>query len=278
MKFVKMHGLGNDFVVVDGISRVVDPEAVAAQAKGLCDRHFGVGGDGVLLLLPSPVADVRMRIFNADGSESEMCGNGLRCSVRYAYEEGLVEQRHVTVETGAGPVCAEILGSNRAVELISVDMGQPALQREQIPMLGPPGLVIREPLETDWGHEEVTCLSMGNPHCVLFVDDVQDCDFRGRGQGLEKHPAFPQRTNVEFVQVDTPGHLRVRVWERGVGPTLACGSGACAAAVAAHLAGLAGREVTVTLPGGNLNIIWQENNHVIMSGPAAYVFEGEWER
>lgn len=273
MRFIKMHGLGNDFVVVQAEEVVSDPEELARR---VCDRHFGIGADGLVFILPSARADLRMRIFNPDGSEAEMCGNAIRCVAKYAFESGLVRRPELKVETGAGIIKPRLHLEVGRVKEVKVDMGEPVLERGQIPMAGPPGRVVDENLTVYGKTFRITAVSFGNPHCVIFLPDVTSVELSIIGLKIEHHPAFPRRTNVEFVQVLTPNRIRVRVWERGAGETLACGTGACAAVVAGVLNGLCDREAWVELPGGELFIVWAEDNHVYMTGPAAEVFRGEW--
>jgi len=276
MRFSKMHGLGNDFVVVDCVSQPQLEESVVKAAARLCDRHFGIGADGVLIIGRGASAALRMRIINADGSEAEMCGNGIRCLARYAYEHGLAEGTTFAVETLAGIITPTLELENGHLRAVTVDMGQPRLQRAEIPMSGPPGKVVNEPLAVDGQSLLVTCVSMGNPHCVTFVDDVAAVPLTRLGPAVERHPAFPHRTNVEFVQVENGNRLKVRVWERGAGETLACGSGACASLVAAVLVGRSPRRAQVELPGGPLAVWWrEEDDHLLMSGPAVETFAGE---
>jgi len=279
LTFTKMHGLGNDYVVLDCM-RSCPPEAELGElARTLSDRHFGVGGDGLILVLPSRAASFRMRVFNADGSEAEMCGNGVRMFAKYVYEHQLTRDTSLEIETLAGIIRPQLQVRGGQVVSVKVDMGVPRLSRKEIPMKGDPpgGRVVLEKIKVEGERHEVTCLSMGNPHCVLFVDDVSRFPVERLGVALEHHQLFPKRTNVEFVQVLGPAELRMRVWERGVGLTLACGTGACASVVAAHLAGKAGRKATVHLPGGELRVEWREqDDHVLMSGPATEVFRGEW--
>jgi diaminopimelate epimerase len=227
------------------------------------------------LLLPSEKADARMRIFNPDGSEAEMCGNGIRCFAKLLYERGLVPKRALAVETMAGIMRPSLRVERGKVREVLVDMGPPGLAREQVPMTGANGKVVGETLETSEGVLQVTCLSMGNPHCVVFVPQVEDYPVGKVGPVVEHHAAFPQRTNVEFVSSDGEGRLKVRVWERGVGETLACGTGACAAAVAGVLNGLTARQVSVLLLGGQLSVYWREDNRVLLTGPAEHLFDGE---
>ncbi|RJX18125.1 MAG: diaminopimelate epimerase [Ammonifex sp.] len=273
MRFIKMHGLGNDFVVV--VESKVSPDA-ADFARRVCDRHFGVGADGLVYILPSDTADLRMRVFNPDGSEAEMCGNAIRCVAKYAYESGMSKREQLRVETGAGVLIPRLEIEDGKVIQIEVDMGEPIFERGLIPIAGPPGRVVAEPLAVDDGMFEITAVSFGNPHCVIFVPDVSAVKLDVTGPKIERNPAFPKRTNVEFVQVLERDALRVRVWERGAGETLACGTGACATAVASFLNGLTDRKVTVSLPGGDILVTWADDNHVYMTGPAAEVFRGDW--
>ncbi|MEW5762172.1 MAG: diaminopimelate epimerase [Bacillota bacterium] len=274
MRFVKMHGLGNDFVVLDGWREPL-PEAPGTLARRICDRHFGVGADGLVLIGPSRQADVGMRIFNPDGSEAEMCGNAIRCVARYVHERAYVTGDRIRVETPAGVMEPRLVLRGGRVAAVRVDMGKPRLERGEIPMEGPPGRVVEEPLEVAGSTLRLTAVSMGNPHAVLFVDDVQEIDLLALGPALENHPVFPRRTNVEFVQVLGPRAVRVRVWERGAGATLACGTGACAAVVAGVITGRTAREVTVHLPGGDLEVAWAADGQVYLTGPAEEVFEGK---
>ncbi|MBC9783316.1 diaminopimelate epimerase [Heliobacterium chlorum] len=278
MDFVKMHGLGNDFVIVNALHSPnlerTDWEKVAVR---LCDRHYGIGADGLIIIFPSEKADIRWRILNADGSEAEMCGNGIRCVARYVYERGIVPKARVEVETLAGIIVPEIIFEDGEIKGIRVDMGEPRLERSQIPMTGPQGKVIQEELTVDEETFPVTAVSMGNPHCLIFVDDIEKAPVTTVGPKVEKHSAFPQKTNVEFVQVLNHSEVNMLVWERGVGPTLACGTGACATAVGSILNGYTGREVKVHLAGGTLLIEWNEvNNRVYMTGPAVEVFQGQY--
>lgn len=274
MRFVKMHGLGNDFIVFDALREPL-PDHPAVLAPRLCNRHFGVGADGLVLIEPSAKADLRMRIFNPDGSEAEMCGNAIRCVARYVYERGYVRDARMRVETLAGVMEPRLLLRDDRVVAVQVDMGVPRLERGEIPMHGPSGCVIEEPIEVRGALLPVTAVSMGNPHAVVFVENVDAIDLYKLGPAVENHPAFPRRTNVEFVQVIDPREVKVRVWERGAGATLACGSGACAAVVAGVLTGRTGRDVTVHLPGGDLEIVWAADQRVYMTGPAEEVFEGK---
>ncbi len=276
--FTKMHGTGNDFVLVDARGLEVD---WAALAPRLCDRHFGVGADGLLLALPSAVAPVRMRMFNPDGSEGEMCGNGLRCFVKWAVERGLVEAPDGTlaVETGAGVLTATFPRSAAgAIGWVRLSMGRPRLAPVEIPVATPgPGPVSDFVVHVDGAGYPVTCVSMGNPHAVHFTETPVDALPLDRiGPLVEHAPAFPQRVNLEIVNVLGPDHLRMRVWERGAGLTLACGTGAAAVMVAARLRGAVGRRATISLPGGDLVLEWDGEGPVYLEGPAAEVFTGEW--
>lgn len=276
MKFTKMQGLGNDFVLVDGLKEKL-PENLGELSQKLCDRHFGIGADGLVVVLPSQIADVRMRIFNPDGSEPEMCGNVIRCFARYVYEHDIVSKQTITVETLAGIIVPELIFSADKAVTIRVDMGEPRLERSLIPMKGPPGQVVDEAIQVDGKTYKVTCVSMGNPHCITFVPNVNEVPICDIGPKLEAHPLFPRKTNVEFIHVISKDEVKMRVWERGAGETLACGTGACATAVACALNGLTNRAITVHLAGGDLFIEWAENNRVYMTGPGQYVFSGEIE-
>ena len=277
MKFTKMHGAGNDYVYVNCFDEVVDnPEKVAIKVS---NRNFGIGSDGLILILPSDRADLRMRMFNADGSESEMCGNGIRCVAKYAYDHGLVTKKEISAETGAGVLTLQLItNSLDRVEKVRVNMGAPRLSRSEIPMLGNgPAQVVAEPLNILHTTFNITCISMGNPHCVIFVDDVESLQLEKYGPLIENHDIFPRRTNVEFVHVISPGEVRQRTWERGAGETLACGTGASAVCVAGVLNGLTGKRILNHLSGGDLELEWAEDGNVYMTGPAVEVFNGEIE-
>ena len=270
MKFWKMHGLGNDYVVIDNCNQQIGAAEAAELAK-LCERRFSVGADGLLLVSDSEVADVQMRIFNADGSEAEMCGNGVRCFVKYCYENGIVAKTEFNVETLAGvkPVWLTLQGEE--VQAVKVDMGAAVWERSALPMKGE-GTCINQDLEVDDEVYQVTCLSMGNPHCVIFVDNVDEFPVEYIGPMIENHSAFPKRTNVGFAQVLNRNELRLRVWERGCGETLACGTGTCAAVAAANRLGKVGSKVTVHVLGGDLQV--EVGQSLFLSGAAAKVFEG----
>lgn len=273
MDIIKMHGLGNDFICLDHF--LFPPEMDYPEtARRLCHRQFGVGGDGLIVILSSDKADARMRIFNPDGSEPEMCGNGIRCFARYIYDAGYVKKNCLTVETLAGILTVELNISDGRVMGITVNMGEPKLSPADIPVIAGSDLVVEKEIEVCGRQLTFTAVSMGNPHCVIFCKDFNKLDFETLGPALENHYLFPKKTNVEFVRVDSPYEITVKVWERGAGPTLACGTGACAAVVAGVLEGRTDRKVTVHLPGGDLFIEWYEDNQVYMTGPAAYVFRG----
>ena len=275
MRFTKMHGLGNDYVYVNGFDEQVDDPA--ALARAVSDRHFGIGGDGLILILPSNKADCRMRMFNADGSEAQMCGNGIRCVAKYVYDHDIARRTTLNVETLAGILNLDLFVAKGGVERVRVKMGEPRLQRSQIPMQGAPGEVINEPLRVDGATFDVTAVSMGNPHCVVFVADADGFDVARWGPHFEHHDVFPEGVNTEFIQVHDRESFSMRVWERGSGETLACGTGASAAAVACHLNGRTDRRVTAHLLGGPLELEWQaSDNQVLMTGPAVEVFSGEW--
>ncbi len=275
MRFFKMHGTGNDFILFDIFRRPELEEKIAEKVVDLCDRHFGIGSDGVLLVCPSERADFRVVMYNPDGTQGQ-CGNGLRCFAKFVYENGLTDKTRFAVESLGGIVQTELTLDGERVVAVEVDMGPPRLSRAEIPMRGPDTpQVVLEPLRIEGEEFAITCVSMGNPHCVILTDAVDEVDLERWGPALEHHPSFPERTNVEFVQPLSPRELRVRVWERGAGITLACGTGACASAVAAHLAGETEREVTVHLPGGTLGVNWAPSGHVFLKGPAELVFVGE---
>lgn len=275
MKFTKMHGIGNDYVYVNCLKEEVKyPEKVS---KFVSDRHFGIGSDGLILIQPSKKADFEMAMYNADGSRGEMCGNGIRCVAKYVYDYGLTDQTKISVETLAGIKELELTVEEGKVSLVKVDMGAPELAAEKIPVVSEKEQAVAVPLEAAGKVYEMTCVSMGNPHCVIFLEeDVRELDLEKIGPLFERHPRFPKRINTEFVNVIDRNTLRMRVWERGSGETLACGTGACATAVAAMINGKADHEVTVKLLGGDLQIAWEGGDaSVFMTGPAAAVFDGE---
>ncbi len=272
IRFTKMHGLGNDYLVIDAMQKAPAEEKLPALARVLSDRHFGVGADGIILVLPSRAADFRMRILNSDGSEAEMCGNGVRLFAKYVYEHGLTREKELQIETLAGIIRPRLKIDGGEVKSIKVDMGEPRLRRSEIPMKGSDqSRVVGEKLRVAGKQVQITCVSMGNPHCVLFVDNPERAEVETLGPAIEHHDLFPRRTNVEFVQVVSESELRMRVWERGAGETLACGTGASASLVAAVLNEKTQRKASVHLPGGKLCVTWAEDNHVFIEGPAAEV-------
>ena len=294
MKFTKMHGIGNDYVYVDGFAeKVADP---VLTAKKVSDRHFGIGGDGLILIVPSDMADVRMRMFNADGSESEMCGNGVRCVAKYAYDHGLTKNNPMRIETGRGVLTLDLKTVEGKVREVTVNMGEPILEAEKIPveLLGgnPKARLINVPgdaltMTSGALHQLVmvesgilfkwTAVSMGNPHVVFYSQDVAKVPLETIGPQVERSPVFPRRINAHWVQVHSPGEVTMRTWERGSGITLACGTGACAVCVAGVLTGRTARKLLAHLPGGDLTLEWREgDNCVYMTGPATEVFTGEW--
>jgi len=276
VRFTKMHGIGNDYVYVNIFEETVpDPAALAAAVS---DRHFGVGADGLILIGPSENADVSMRMFNADGSESAMCGNGVRCVAKYARDRGLAPGNEVRVETKAGVKAIRVaLDESGKVSSARVDMDEPGLTRAEIPMTGPPDeRCVNAALNILGRTFEITCVSMGNPHVVIYVTDAAAVDLGTLGPAIENHEAFPERTNVHFVEKISAEEVRMRTWERGSGVTLACGTGASAVCVAGVLTGRTDRRILAHLPGGDLSLEWAEDNRVFMTGPAVEVFSGEW--
>lgn len=280
MYFTKMHGAGNDYVYVDGFNHKI-PTNPQSLAMAISDRHTGVGADGLILILPSDNADAEMRMYNADGTESEMCGNGIRCVAKYLVDHGICGSTHLTIETGAGILGLDVFQQNGKVQQVRVDMGPPILNADTIPTQlrgeGATNQVVNAPLEIDGLKLEVTCVSMGNPHCVIFIDQATDDLVIRLGPRIETDPRFPSRVNVEFVEVISPTEVRQRTWERGSGETMACGTGASAVCVAGVLTGKTKRELTNHLTGGTLFLSWNpETNHVFMTGPATEVFSGDW--
>lgn len=276
MRFTKMHGAGNDYVYVDCFTQDV-PDDLPELARRISHRHFGVGGDGLILIRPSESADARMQMFNADGSEAEMCGNGIRCVAKYVYDHGLCRRPQLHIETGAGVLAVQVETQDGLVRQVRVDMGPPILESSQIPTTLPGSPVVDAPLEVAGNRWNVTCVSMGNPHCVIFVPKATDELVLGLGPQIEKAPEFPARVNVEFVQVLGPGEVRQRTWERGSGETWACGTGASAVCVAGVLTGRTERRIVNHLLGGDLILQWDESDgHVYMTGPAEEVFQGQW--
>ncbi|OAS14949.1 diaminopimelate epimerase [Paenibacillus oryzisoli] len=275
MDFTKMHGLGNDFIVVSGEKEL--PAGADQLAIQLCNRFFSIGADGVVFILPSEKADFQMRIINSDGSEAEQCGNAIRCVSKYVYDHKLIDATEITIETiGAGVQKVQVHVQDGKVLTARVDMGEPILQGLQVPTTVDADKVIDYPIEVDGKSFRFTAVSMGNPHCVIYVEDAVNFDLATWGPKLEAHPMFPRKINVEFATVRDRTYTDMRVWERGAGPTLACGTGACATLVSSVLNGLSDREATVSLKGGDLFIEWlEEDNHVYMTGPAQEVFTGK---
>ena len=276
MRFTKMHGLGNDYVYLDGFAQK-PPADPAALARRVSDRHFGVGSDGLILILPSEVADARMRMFNADGSEAEMCGNGIRCVAKYVHDHGIARKLTLTLETGRGVLTVRLHVRGDVAERVTVDMGEPILKSADIPTTLPGDPPVDAPLTVGGESYPVTAVSMGNPHAVVFVPDVAAVRLETLGPLVEHHPAFPRRVNAHFVQIHALAEATMRTWERGSGVTLACGTGACAVCVAGVLTGRTGRTLLAHLPGGDLDLEWASaDNHVYMTGPATEVYTGDW--
>lgn len=274
MKFTKMHGAGNDYVYVSCLEETLENPSKVARI--VSDRHFGIGSDGLVLILPSENADFRMRMFNSDGSEAEMCGNAIRCVGKYVYDNGLTGRNIIKIETLAGIKVLDMTVKGGKVELVKVDMGEPELRPDKIPVKSEKDLFISEPVIIEDKIYKVTCVSMGNPHAVTYIDNVHNFPLEQVGPKMENHELFPKKINAEFVQVIDRNTLKMRVWERGAGETLACGTGACAVLVASVLNGLSERKSRIMLLGGELMIEWNEqDNHVYMTGPAVKVFDGE---
>lgn len=274
IKFTKMEGLGNDYVYMDAINQKIEnrPEL----ARFVSNRNFGIGSDGLILIEKSEVADFKMTMFNSDGSQAEMCGNGIRCVAKFVYDRGMIDKTTLKIETLAGIKILELNVEDGKVKTVRVDMGEPILEAEKIPVVSTEKPVKNLILKAQDKEFRFTCVSMGNPHAITIVEDTESFDVKKYGEELEVNKAFPRRTNVEFVQIIDKNTIKMRVWERGAGETLACGTGACATAVACNLNGLTDRKVTIKLLGGDLKIEWNaENNHVYMTGPATTVFEGE---
>ena len=275
MKFTKMHGAGNDYVYVNCFVEPF-PRDPAKLAIAVSDRHKGIGADGLILICPSERGDARMRMYNADGSESEMCGNGVRCVAKYVYDHGISRAERLNIETGRGVLALDLQLARGKVERVRVNMGTPILEAEKIPTTLAGNPPIRQKLTVAGQEFEVTCVSMGNPHCVTFVDQLNDDWVLRVGPQVERHPAFPRRVNAEFIQIVSPSEFHMRVWERGSGETQACGTGACASAVAGVLTGLTNRRVLAHLPGGDLELEWAESGEVYLTGEAVEVYHGEW--
>lgn len=278
MKFTKMHGCGNDYIYVDGSKEQIPAEDKPELVKRLSDRHFGIGGDGVIFINPSKEADFEMEMYNMDGTRAEMCGNGIRCVAKYVHDKGLTDQRNISIVSCGKVKYLELNVENGKVSTVKVNMGSPILRASDIPVIADSEKVIAERIEVGEEIYEMTCVSMGNPHAVVFLEDVASLPIEKIGPLFENHVRFPRRTNIEFVKVLDSETIEMRVWERGTGETLACGTGACASVVACILNGLTGEQVTVKLLGGNLQIRWdRDENLVYMTGSATTVFEGEIE-
>jgi diaminopimelate epimerase len=273
VKFVKMHGTGNDYVYISCFEQNVEnPQELAIKVS---DRHKGIGSDGLILIMPSKICDFRMRIFNADGSEAQMCGNGARCVGKFVYDKGYTNKKKISLETLAGIKTLELFPIDGKVKKVKVDMGSPVLNVKNIPVVWTESKLINTVIEFKPEKYAVTAVSMGNPHAVIFTEDIDSLDLETTGRKIENHPMFPERVNVEFVEILSPVHAKMRVWERGSGETLACGTGACAVGVAGTLNNKLERKSTISLAGGELEIEWNENNnHVYLTGEAVTVFEG----
>jgi diaminopimelate epimerase len=274
IEFTKMHGLGNDYLFIDSSRyRIGDP---AELSRRMSHRHLGAGSDGIILVLPSETADFKMRMFNADGSEAETCGNGIRCFAKYVYERGMTGKKEFVIETLAGLNRVVLTVEGGQVVRVRSNMGKPRFERSEIPMKGPQGRVVEEPLENDGGDVKVTCVNLGNPHAVVFVEDAAAIDLAAIGPKIENHPAFPHRTNVEFVNVLDRGNIVMRIWERGSGITMASGSGSCGAALASMITSRVDRRVNVHLVYGILTVEWADDGDVYQEGPATEVYAGIW--
>jgi len=275
MRFTKMQGIGNDYIYINCFEEIVrNPSALAER---MSQPHFGVGSDGLVLIEPSEVADFSMRIFNSDGSESEMCGNATRCIAKYVYERGLTDKTELTLMTKAGLKLLSLRTRGGKVHSVRVDMGSPELDPRKVPVDLPGEVILGHKLDVGGMSYPIHCVSMGNPHCVIFVRDPDLVDLPMVGPMIENHRIFPNRTNVEFACVKDRQHIRMRVWERGAGETMACGTGACATLVAAVMTGQADRDAMIELNGGSLRVTWSpEDNHIVQEGPAEFVFDGEW--
>lgn len=278
MKFTKMHGCGNDYIYIDGGKEQILPENKPDLAKAFSDRHLGIGGDGVIFINPSDIADFEMEMYNMDGSRAEMCGNGIRCVAKYAYDKGLTKKTSLSIVSCGKIKYLDLEIIDGLVSTVRVNMGMPVLEAENIPVIATGKQVVGESIEVEGREYKMTCVSMGNPHAVVFMDEVSSLPLDKIGPFFENHTRFPRRTNTEFVKILDRENVEMRVWERGTGETLACGTGACAVAVACVLNGLTKEKITVKLPGGKLRIEWdREENLVYMTGPAVTVFEGEIE-
>ena len=286
IEFTKMHGCGNDYVYVNGFTQKIEPEKKKDFVIRVSDRHFGIGSDGVIFINPSNKADFEMEMYNADGTRAEMCGNGIRCVAKYVYDHGMTDREDITIESFGKIKPIQITAKDGKAVLIRVDMGEPELRAGSVPVaadklgkqdgsdISLDDSIVDAPINADGKDYRMTCVSMGNPHAVIFLDP-EGLDIEAVGPGLENHPVFPNRANIEFVRIDDRSNVHMRVWERGTGETLACGTGCCATAVACILNGHTDRKVTVHVPGGDITVEWDEkDNHVYMTGPAATVYDG----
>ena len=274
LEFTKMQGCGNDYVYINGFTQIIEQDKKKEAVIRLSDRHFGIGSDGVIFINPSEAADFEMEMYNADGSRAEMCGNGIRCVAKYVYDHGMTDKKDFTIESYGKIKKISVTEKNGLAELIRVDMGEPELYPDKIPVLSKNDRVIDEPIEADGREYRMTCVSMGNPHAVIF-EDPDTVGLETAGPLIEHHTSFPNRTNTEFVKVIDRQNVRMRVWERGTGETLACGTGCCATGVACVLNGLTDRKITVHVLGGDIEVEWDErDNHIYMAGPAVTVFTG----
>ncbi|MHB8840461.1 MAG: diaminopimelate epimerase [Candidatus Aquicultor sp.] len=272
MNFTKYEGIGNDFIIINNLDAAIS--LTREQIARLCDRNFGIGSDGLIFARPSDVADFFMDFYNSDGSIAEMCGNGIRCYAKYLFDEGITDKRTIAIETRAGIKSIELAFDNGNVTGASVDMGEPVLESRKVPVAVPSETFVNQPLSVEGVEFHATCVSMGNPHCITFVEDVSTAPVHTLGPKVETSEHFPNRTNIEFVHVIGRDEIDARVWERGCGETLACGTGACATLVACALNDKTGRSATVHLPGGDLRITWKEDNHIVLEGAATRVFTG----
>ena len=278
IRFTKMQGCGNDYVYINGFTEKVPQEKKPEFVRFASDRHFGIGGDGVIFINPSDKADFEMEMYNADGTRAEMCGNGIRCVAKYVHDKGLTDQTQFSIVSGGKVKYMDLTVENGITKAIRVDMGEPILTAAEVPVVSKNEQSVDEEIVVDNEKYRMTCVSMGNPHAVVFVDSTADFPLEQIGPHFENHERFPRRTNTEFVEVVSPEYVKMRVWERGTGETLACGTGCCATAVACVLNGKTGRKVTVEVLGGALTIQWDEKtNHIFMTGPAEFVFDGELE-
>ncbi|MBI2252202.1 MAG: diaminopimelate epimerase [Armatimonadetes bacterium] len=275
MNFSKIEGLGNDFILVE--EKDIPSFGLSPLIRKICDRHFGIGADGLIVIFPSDKAHLKIKIFNADGTEAQMSGNGIRCVAKYAYEKGLVIEKKINIETQSGIITPLIFTENGEINEIEVDMGKPELSPSKIPVnFSIDAPILNYPLKIKDKTFFISCVSMGNPHCVIFKENLEEVMLEELGPLIENHPIFPERVNIEFIKVLNPDHLVMLVWERGVGPTLACGTGACAGLVAGVLNKKCNREVVIDLTGGTLKVSWRENNHLYLKGRVKKVFEGKY--